>query len=137
MCASISIELKPAAGRGTGGHVGAAKEAVTLSEHVIEIVSDSGEGAQRCGQSFGAIAARMANGTCSVLGTADRGRSSGETRFLTSGSVQQSWERRVVGIRLTEPLESLLVGTDGGNFCSNPACHGRKWPELSLDAKRN
>ncbi len=27
-------------------------------------------------------------------------------------------------------------GTEGGNFCANPACHGRKWPELSLDAKR-
>jgi NapC/NirT cytochrome c family protein len=27
-------------------------------------------------------------------------------------------------------------GTDGGNFCANPACHGRKWPELNLDAKR-
>jgi NapC/NirT cytochrome c family, N-terminal region len=25
-------------------------------------------------------------------------------------------------------------GTDGGSFCSNPACHGRKWPELDLDA---
>ena len=30
----------------------------------------------------------------------------------------------------------LKWGTDGGNFCSNPACHGRKWPEMSLDAKR-
>jgi nitrate/TMAO reductase-like tetraheme cytochrome c subunit len=26
-------------------------------------------------------------------------------------------------------------GTEGGNFCANPACHGRKWPELSLDTK--
>jgi len=24
-------------------------------------------------------------------------------------------------------------GTDGGSFCSNPACHGRKWPEMNLD----
>jgi 2-oxoglutarate ferredoxin oxidoreductase subunit alpha len=61
LCASISAELQPAAGR-----VGAAKETVTLSEHVIEIVSDSGEGAQRCGQSFGAIAARMGNGVWTV-----------------------------------------------------------------------
>jgi 2-oxoglutarate ferredoxin oxidoreductase subunit alpha len=38
------------------------KAAVTLSEHIVEIISDSGEGAQRCGQSFGAIAARMGNG---------------------------------------------------------------------------
>ena len=40
-----------AAGRAGGG-----KPAVTLSEHVVEIISDSGEGAQRCGQSFAAIA---------------------------------------------------------------------------------
>ncbi|MEE8352594.1 MAG: 2-oxoacid:acceptor oxidoreductase subunit alpha [Rhodospirillales bacterium] len=38
------------------------KPVVTLKEHIIEIVSDSGEGAQRCGQAFGSIAARMGNG---------------------------------------------------------------------------
>jgi hypothetical protein len=27
-------------------------------------------------------------------------------------------------------------GTDGGNFCANPACHGRKWPEMTLDPKK-
>lgn len=26
-------------------------------------------------------------------------------------------------------------GTDGGKFCSNPACHGRKWPEVTLSSK--
>ena len=26
-------------------------------------------------------------------------------------------------------------GQDGGNFCANPACHGRKWPELDLNAE--
>ena len=36
-----------------------AKEVVKLDQHVVEIISDSGEGAQRCGQSFGAIAARV------------------------------------------------------------------------------
>ncbi len=35
---------------------------VKLKEHIVEIISDSGEGAQRCGQSLGAIAARMGNG---------------------------------------------------------------------------
>jgi len=25
-------------------------------------------------------------------------------------------------------------GKDGGSFCSNPACHGRAWPEVNLDA---
>ena len=40
----------------------AKKPAVTLAEHIAEVISDSGEGAQRCGQSLGAIAARMGNG---------------------------------------------------------------------------
>ncbi|NQU62264.1 MAG: 2-oxoacid:acceptor oxidoreductase family protein, partial [Rhodospirillales bacterium] len=39
-----------------------AKPTVTLTEHIVEVISDSGEGAQRCGQAFGAIAARMGNG---------------------------------------------------------------------------
>jgi nitrate/TMAO reductase-like tetraheme cytochrome c subunit len=26
-------------------------------------------------------------------------------------------------------------GKDGGSFCSNPACHGRTWPSLDLDAE--
>ncbi len=36
--------------------------AVELTEHIVEIISDSGEGAQKCGQSLGSIAARMGNG---------------------------------------------------------------------------
>lgn len=35
---------------------------VRLNEHIIEILSDSGEGAQKCAQSLAAIAARMGNG---------------------------------------------------------------------------
>ncbi|MDP2132157.1 MAG: 2-oxoacid:acceptor oxidoreductase subunit alpha [Sulfuritalea sp.] len=35
---------------------------VTLKEHIVEIISDSGEGAQKCGQSLGSIAAQMGNG---------------------------------------------------------------------------
>jgi len=26
-------------------------------------------------------------------------------------------------------------GTEGGSFCSNPACHGRKWPEMNLNVQ--
>jgi 2-oxoglutarate/2-oxoacid ferredoxin oxidoreductase subunit alpha len=37
-----------------------------LSEHIVEIVSDSGEGAQKAGQSFGAISAKMGNGVWTV-----------------------------------------------------------------------
>jgi 2-oxoglutarate ferredoxin oxidoreductase subunit alpha len=38
------------------------KARVQLKEHIVEIISDSGEGAQKCGQSLGAIAAQMGNG---------------------------------------------------------------------------
>lgn len=41
---------------------GRKKTALKLKEHIIEIISDSGEGAQKCGQSLGAIAAQMGNG---------------------------------------------------------------------------
>jgi 2-oxoglutarate ferredoxin oxidoreductase subunit alpha len=44
----------------------AAKRAVVLPEHIVEVISDSGEGAQRCGQSLGAIAARSGNGIWTV-----------------------------------------------------------------------
>jgi 2-oxoglutarate/2-oxoacid ferredoxin oxidoreductase subunit alpha len=44
----------------------AVKSVVELTEHIVEIVSDSGEGAQRCGQSLGSIAARMGNGVWTV-----------------------------------------------------------------------
>jgi hypothetical protein len=27
----------------------------------------------------------------------------------------------------------IKFGKDGGAFCSNPACHGRKWPNMNLD----
>ncbi|GAB4290724.1 MAG: 2-oxoacid:acceptor oxidoreductase subunit alpha [Roseovarius sp.] len=43
-----------------------AQPATVIAEHIVEIVSDSGEGAQRCGQSFGAIAARMGKGVWTV-----------------------------------------------------------------------
>jgi 2-oxoglutarate/2-oxoacid ferredoxin oxidoreductase subunit alpha len=42
------------------------KTATILTQHVIEVISDSGEGAQRCGQALGSIAARMGNGVWTV-----------------------------------------------------------------------
>ncbi len=41
---------------------GTARPAAHIAEHIVEVISDSGEGAQRCGQSLAAIAARMGNG---------------------------------------------------------------------------
>jgi 2-oxoglutarate ferredoxin oxidoreductase subunit alpha len=53
-------------GRPRTGRQAAEKPAVVIQEHTVEIVSDSGEGAQKCGQSFGTIAARMGNGIWTV-----------------------------------------------------------------------
>jgi 2-oxoglutarate ferredoxin oxidoreductase subunit alpha len=39
---------------------------IRLPEHTVEIVSDSGEGAQKCGQIFGAVSAKMGNGVWTV-----------------------------------------------------------------------
>ena len=37
-----------------------------VSQHTVEIVSDSGEGAQKCGQIFGSVSAKMGNGVWTV-----------------------------------------------------------------------
>ncbi len=42
------------------------KHAVELSEHIVEVISDSGEGAQKCAQSFATVAAKMGNGVWTV-----------------------------------------------------------------------
>src|ERR1035441_4274165 len=62
MIAEASVKPRPRASKPAP----AGKAAVTLSEHIVEIISDSGEGAQRCGQSLAAIAARMGNGVWTV-----------------------------------------------------------------------
>jgi 2-oxoglutarate ferredoxin oxidoreductase subunit alpha len=43
-----------------------AMKAQVIDEHIVEIVSDSGEGAQKCGQTFGVIGAKMGNGIWTV-----------------------------------------------------------------------
>ena len=40
--------------------------AQVIPEHIVEIVSDSGEGAQKAGQTFGTVCARMGNGVWTV-----------------------------------------------------------------------
>jgi len=54
-------QTAPQAGRKNRSTAGA-KAPTRLQEHIIEIISDSGEGAQKCGQSLGSIAAQMGNG---------------------------------------------------------------------------
>jgi len=42
------------------------KHVVELGEHIVEVISDSGEGAQKCAQSFATVAAKMGNGVWTV-----------------------------------------------------------------------
>ncbi len=56
---SDSIETKEMRAKNT-------PKAMKIDEHIVEIVSDSGEGAQKCGQSFAAISAKMGNGVWTV-----------------------------------------------------------------------
>ena len=44
----------------------AAQKVLHVREHCVEVVSDSGEGAQKCGQSFGSVSAKMGNGVWTV-----------------------------------------------------------------------
>ncbi len=57
----ITKSIKTAANGHNGNRVSA-----RLKEHIVEIISDSGEGAQKCGQSFGSIVARMGHGVWTV-----------------------------------------------------------------------
>jgi 2-oxoglutarate ferredoxin oxidoreductase subunit alpha len=59
------IDIGQRAGR-SAAEAPSAKTTVALKEHIVEVISDSGEGAQRCGQALGAIAARSGNGIWTV-----------------------------------------------------------------------
>ena len=39
---------------------------ILTAQHTVEVVSDSGEGAQKCGQIFGTVCAKMGNGVWTV-----------------------------------------------------------------------
>jgi 2-oxoglutarate ferredoxin oxidoreductase subunit alpha len=60
--------MESAAGTGTIGraHAGGEPAAQAVDERIIEIVSDAGEGAQKAGQTFATISAKMGNGVWTV-----------------------------------------------------------------------
>ncbi|MFV1958141.1 MAG: 2-oxoacid:acceptor oxidoreductase subunit alpha [Planctomycetota bacterium] len=62
-CESASKTRPPAADAET---VEGAARVVTLPEYTVEVVSDSGEGAQKCGQGFANVSAKMGNGVWTV-----------------------------------------------------------------------
>ena len=63
MVKTIRATMAPKAGAGEDG---TGPKLLRCSEHTVEIVSDSGEGAQKCGQIFGAVSAKMGNGAWTV-----------------------------------------------------------------------
>ncbi|HEX4944123.1 MAG TPA: 2-oxoacid:acceptor oxidoreductase subunit alpha [Usitatibacteraceae bacterium] len=65
MSATAQLDRKKQA-RGNAAPAAGAKPVITLSEHIVEVISDSGEGAQRCGQALAGIAARSGNGIWTV-----------------------------------------------------------------------
>ena len=56
--------VKTKGGARTNGRL--VRKTTVLKEHIIEIISDSGEGAQKCGQSLGSIVAQMGMGVWTV-----------------------------------------------------------------------
>jgi 2-oxoglutarate/2-oxoacid ferredoxin oxidoreductase subunit alpha len=58
--ASMPLTLEPEVPSRREPHI------IRLPEHTVEIVSDSGEGAQKCGQTFGRVSAKMGNGVWTV-----------------------------------------------------------------------
>jgi len=76
-------------GHTEGATIGAPRRKATkLKEHIVEIISDSGEGAQKCGQSFGSIVARMGIGVWtarSVAGASGNKIRIGSKRITNGG----------------------------------------------------
>jgi 2-oxoglutarate ferredoxin oxidoreductase subunit alpha len=52
--------------RGSGGNGQSPPGALAVEQHIVEIVSDSGEGAQKCGQLLGLVSGKMGNGVWTV-----------------------------------------------------------------------
>src|SRR5215211_2125871 len=61
-----ALALAPATGAPAGAAPGAPPNVLRVREHTVEIVSDPGEGAQKCGQIFGIVSAKMGNGVWTV-----------------------------------------------------------------------
>jgi 2-oxoglutarate ferredoxin oxidoreductase subunit alpha len=62
----MTVKLAKDPARKSAASSRAARGAITRTEHTVEIVSDSGEGAQRCAQIFAAVSAKMGNGVWTV-----------------------------------------------------------------------
>src|SRR3990172_5586003 len=64
MSLAPSVPSAPAQAAAPGGRT--APTILRVPEHTVEVVSDPGEGAQKCGQIFGRVSAMMGNGIWTV-----------------------------------------------------------------------
>ena len=64
--ATMAIKLQTVGSEISSGAAAGSVRTRTTRDHSVEIVSDSGEGAQKCGQIFGAVSAKMGNGVWTV-----------------------------------------------------------------------
>jgi 2-oxoglutarate ferredoxin oxidoreductase subunit alpha len=62
----MALRLDTVGPAGAGRDASDATRRIRTPDHSVEIVSDSGEGAQKCGQIFGAVSAKMGNGVWTV-----------------------------------------------------------------------
>jgi 2-oxoglutarate ferredoxin oxidoreductase subunit alpha len=62
----MATKLETVAPEETAGATDRNTRVYRTSDHSVEVVSDSGEGAQKCGQIFGAVSAKMGNGVWTV-----------------------------------------------------------------------
>jgi 2-oxoglutarate/2-oxoacid ferredoxin oxidoreductase subunit alpha len=63
---AVSALLSPPTAVAEGGEPALRPSRQRVEERIVEIVSDSGEGAQRAGQAFGTVCAKMGNGVWTV-----------------------------------------------------------------------
>ena len=86
-----------------------------IKEHVVEIVSDSGEGAQKCGQTFGVVSAKMGNGVWTVEIIPAEIKPPGRSREGASGIRIRFGEHKITNMGDTADLvvafnEQVLFG---------------------------
>ncbi|MDT8340287.1 MAG: 2-oxoacid:acceptor oxidoreductase subunit alpha [Longimicrobiales bacterium] len=62
----MAIKLETVGSAKSAGPEGVAPHVIRTRDHSVEVVSDSGEGAQKCGQIFGSVSAQMGNGVWTV-----------------------------------------------------------------------
>ncbi len=62
----MAIKLETVAPAKSAGGTARTPRVLETRDHSVEIVSDSGEGAQKCGQIFGSVSAKMGNGVWTV-----------------------------------------------------------------------